>query len=472
MPDNARLADGYTEAERLLLSVQVARSRFSSVLATLRQLVTGVQSSRQLPTELRDHEKLIGKLRVAQARAAATAFSRAAPAHFEQRWLSAQPTWSSGADAVRAPATILPLEVHIAAALARIGPSLRTDLLEQLLTDCGNTPAVAQYAFEYLQWLMRDDDADVLRKSLIPTLISAAEDLLSVLIWTWRSTRLSDTSVTDLEEAGQVARAYQGVYNASARGPKRWAEVLLREVALDVPAVLGERWLPTCEVFERRNVVVHHQGRVSDRYRQRLADISDLPPVGAVLVSDRAYMEHSLQLLESLGDVLTVGFAARLAPADNQMRELAHSPVYRALRAGFWREAEVMAAEALRDAPPDHEHHELRINWWLAQRELGALDHEAMSRLVAGWSPPIDQPRYRLATAALLWDVPKALASLQECLADDPVGSYDVKEWPVVLLLAERSSEFQGALRVGAAQAVKRRSRTQRRDPHGGKQRR
>jgi hypothetical protein len=454
------MADGYTEAERLLLSVQVAASRFASVITTLRQLLNGVQSSHQLPAGLREHERRLGKLRVAQARAAASEFKRTAPKQFEQRWLSAQP---ADAEAGRAPATLLPLEVHIAAALARLGPAFRTDVLEQLLTDCGNKPDVAQYAFEYLQWLMRDDDADVLRKSLIPTLISAAEDLLSVLIWTWRYTRLADASVTGSENAEHIAKAYRAVYNASGRGPKNWAKVLREEVELDVPAILGERWPPTCEVFERRNVVVHHQGRVSERYLQRLSDAPDLPPLGTILISDRAYMDRSLQLLENLADVVAVGFAARLAPADNQTREFAHSPVYRALRAGFWREAEVMAAAALADAPSDHEHHELRINQWLAQRELGTIGQEAMSLLISEWSPPVDQPRFRLAIAALLGDVPQAIASLQQCLDDDPVGSYGVREWPVVTLLAERSTEFQRALRLGSAQASKRRSQAERR---------
>ncbi len=160
------------------------------------------------------------------------------------------------------------------------------------------------------------------------------------------------------------------------------------------------------------------------------------------------YVTDAAATFEGLADVLAVGFGARLAPNTDEAAQFAHDPVLRALRADRWHEARYMAESVLEGLPPDHDHHQLRVNLWMAKQELGG-NEVALRTEIKSWMPPADNdPRYRLAKAALLDDEAEAIAVLDAFRTDGALNTAELQTWPLVKRLQERSPRFDKHLKL------------------------
>jgi hypothetical protein len=162
-----------------------------------------------------------------------------------------------------------------------------------------------------------------------------------------------------------------------------------------------------------------------------------------VLVCDEAYSENAIGLLERLADLLAVAFAASLAPGLDELADFTMKPVFRALQAKCWSEAKFMADAVFQDMPDNHQHHELRVNRWMARKMLAGDDLRELDEEIRAWSPPAGTPKFALAKAILLEDENGAVDALKKCRLSVPPMIAELNDWPLIDYMCQRSERFK-----------------------------
>lgn len=129
---------------------------------------------------------------------------------------------------------------------------------------------------------------------------------------------------------------------------------------------------PPARGFRRSNAVVYAGGVADSAYNACLP-------------------EGVLAAIEDFAAALAVAWLARLVPESDQAVSVADGEVMRALKEQRWRDAKTMAVAALGPLGEGHSHHQLRVNLWMARRELGE-DWAKLQKKILGWEPPDDNP--------------------------------------------------------------------------------
>jgi hypothetical protein len=219
-----------------------------------------------------------------------------------------------------------------------------------------------------------------------------------------------------------------------AECPEDWQRVVQDGLKLDLRDLI-KQWPRLMEVVARRNAYVHAGGRVDRRYLDRLPPTLPKPELGALLASDTAYLNAALDLLEFGGMTVAIAWLGHFAPSSPGLAQVAEIYVFRALQAKCWTEAVQMATIALTGHGPDHELNELRVNLWMARRELDD-DWPGLRSEIVAWTPPPDDPRYHLAKAALLLDERAVLTTLREAASRGDQLPLEVADWPLLTRMA------------------------------------
>jgi hypothetical protein len=162
------------------------------------------------------------------------------------------------------------------------------------------------------------------------------------------------------------------------------------------------------------------------------------PEVGAVLLCDFKYTSSMLDRFEFAGACLATAWIAHFTRTAATF-PLAEVYTVRALDARRWRDARTIASLALKGQSPDHLHHTLRVNLWMARRELGESSAVLESE-IAAWVPPPEEPQYLAAKAALTRDEAATIDALRECESVGDVRPADMKDWPLFVDMASRSA--------------------------------
>jgi hypothetical protein len=346
----------------------------------------------------------------------------------------------------------------------------------ELNRECNDDPALIRHAVLYAQSRFRQQSG-IAGKLFLPTIVSSWEELLAALVRQWltlypralgvekESLIVEDLARYPVEDLFRRA-IDDRIVNFVDRPPEDWAADLRQFLHLDLQGLMPD-WATFREAFARRNVYVHAGGRADQRYLQRLPAEYPRPDLGEPLLCDRAYFDRLIAVAEYGGVALSVAFLAHFTANGGQAAELAANHVPRALREGLWNEARVVATAALAGQPSDHEHHELRINLWMAHRELG-MPQEELAREISAWSAP-DELRYRLAISALLLDEAATLSAWRECEAAGENLAH-LADWPLLLQMRKRFARLGSTIaRTLGRQANA--ARIQRRDAGTGRTR-
>jgi hypothetical protein len=338
-------------------------------------------------------------------------------------------------------------EQLFALTMFNLGQTKAREFVLKLIHECGDRMDVARYAFEYTQWLNQESRSTVLAKSLLSSVLANFESLIASLIRIWFLLDESAAGIDDnnlsIKEAKQyeytsefVRKLVDGrVDKIMRKRPDELRDELKKALEIDLCQTFSD-WNIYLEAQARRNALMHNNGLVDEDYLKQ-------SPVGAKLLIRTPldfsieYFNSVLDSLEAASAVLVFAWIAHFAPGAATTPEIASERVLRALSQKRWHDARRMASFGLKGQPADHEHHELRVNEWMARRELGD-DPSVLKQEIAQWQPPIDDPRYKVAIAALLDDEIGTIEALKE-VAEDHGDAARLSTWPLLEEMALRS---------------------------------
>jgi len=345
-------------------------------------------------------------------------------------------------------------------AMIGIGPTRLREVVDRFVSACDSDLPTMRYALRYLQWKRRDPLTTVLGRTLLTDVVAAFEEFLAALLRLWGTLYPEALSVGQGQVAIDEVAAYastddiirraidQKVDDLMDSGIHKWAKTLSQKLQIHLDQ-LSVDWPAVLEAFARRHTVVHAGGRADEGYLKSLPDGVIKPGLGSPLVCDKNYISRLLHVVEQLATALSVAWMAHFLSGEQVVSEFASEPVLRALEQERWNDALTLADLALRDYDPDHPQHELRVNRWMALRELGE-DWEKLQAEIKAWEPPRGETRYQVAKAALLRDE----AGFLDALSTYEESGHSVQEiatWPLVVNMKGRSTQIRA--RVDQASA-------------------
>lgn len=433
--------------------VQAALQRFGGEIAefrTLLRLVARARVEHERPRELKRLGDEIGRDRRRRGEEAIREMRPVFESEIERAFGDSSESETESAPSRKR----YPWAPEQLAALAMVstGHARLNSLLGELVTRCGEDQATMRYALGYLAWTSQSPPVEVLAEVLLPPLVASFENLVAALVRLWATLHpealnvhlkdLKGGDVLDYETRDDLVRllADRRAEEFVSERPEDWARRFSDGLRIDL-AELADDWPAVLEVFARRNVVVHSGGRVDAPYLARLGHRDEPPTVGSRLQTDESYIATALDRLEWLGNSLGLLLLAHFAPAGSYTAGLAHQTVVRALETMHWREARIIASVVLQACADGDYHHELRVNLWMARRELDD-DWDDFRAEIMAWQPPAGQ-QYHVAKAALLRDAGGTLSALADCLQSGDIDVEYLATWPLVRAMAEQSPRIK-----------------------------
>jgi hypothetical protein len=306
-----------------------------------------------------------------------------------------------------------------------------------------DSPLLLNYFMVYLLWRSHEPMDEMLGAALLPRLVSAFEQFLAGLIRTGLTLYpegLGEFKPVPPEIANRYAsiediKRYmidEKVADSLEGGPYDWAKRIKKWPGLDLQDY-GRSWLRICEAVQRRHVVIHNDGQVDADYLKHLPLLGDVPSIGSRLKCSSHYMSETLISFRYVAIGLTVQWGWKLAkvPPMTTHPSLVHEIVESFEKRQLWQEAQRLADIALSMTFDDPEQYDiLRVNRWLSIQEQG---HGAETiPEIEDWRP--EQPRMKLAKAALLRNYPQCIESMKVMLTGPGRNQWQrfMRQWPLI----------------------------------------
>jgi hypothetical protein len=174
----------------------------------------------------------------------------------------------------------------------------------------GDRGAMMRFTMNIQSTLEQPSRLTIVLRALVTAAVASFESLITSIMADYF--RLYPGALGDTQIRVKELQRFASIEEAMSDAAMRKAEDLLR-VNFDEQAAwflrelkvdwerLSIDWQVTREVFERRHTIVHHDGRVSRQYLERLGLDSSHLPLGAEIPIDEDYVRESLDELYALG---------------------------------------------------------------------------------------------------------------------------------------------------------------------------
>ena len=434
-------ADNFRHDEVLCLLGQAALLRFTEDLAGYQELLRLARSHD------RDHDKPgklyeVGRDLPPQQRRAVEKAISAIPDDLQQSLEAASAHDDSPSpNGKRHPYSYGQLVVG---SILQIGKSKYEELLQPFIAACEGDERALAYGFAFLRWKHKNY-ANQLAKAVVPMAVSGFEGFFAELLRTWYLLHQQKLTESDKQVKQGKLLAYASIddqlrfvideqIEETLNQPPHVWQTRFRRDDLDLNVEgLGGDWQEFCGALARRNVVIHNDDRVDEKYLERTPWIQPPPEIGTLLGTDEDYAVKVLSVLRAKAEALTVAVLTQLIPHSEYLESLVVNLSYDALRQERWRDVVTMTQTLLDTQPQDHQFHEVRINRWMAKLKL----HDDVSDEIASWTPPTGNSRVELGFAALSGNGDGTLIALRKC-EKEGLDMRRLTEWPVLDDLAKR----------------------------------
>ncbi|MFY1573369.1 hypothetical protein ACN26Z_00680 [Verrucosispora sp. WMMD703] len=274
------------------------------------------------------------------------------------------------------------------------------------------------------------DPTETLCKSLLMLSVSDFELLIgkvasAIMHKVPDAVRGADATLTlaQLTQFGSVQAAVNYVI-------ERRVEDLLRASLADWESWFGgfgvkfrdmtDHWPHFAEIFARRNLVVHNDGKANQQYLSRLRDAGwtdDLPEAGNMIVVDPAYLSLALDRMTAFAALLTTGCLLQIEKGSILPIAWLSGKVQEISESGHQNAVRTITTTILRTSRGRlSRQHDLdfRIRQWIAMRQLG--EERKMRREVEAWDIGGLEPYYVHVRAVLLEKTEYAIQSTRDLL--------------------------------------------------------
>jgi len=243
-------------------------------------------------------------------------------------------------------------------------------------------------------------------------------------------------TIADAEAAAIADRVDQHMHG----GLDEWARWFSRSLECNVED-LSDNWSAIEEVFQRRHLIVHSEGRVTAQYLAKVRGSTARP--GRRLVVGQRYLLRAVDRLSLLGHMLAFEVQLKWLPKDSAtIAGRMQDRCYRALLNHDWPLAERIGTRGLRAKAKQDTREAMRCNAWLAMKRLGRL--ESVKAEIMAWDTSAMEPQFKLARHCLLDDLDEAFALLPGFLAFDSDHRDALARWPILeeLRLDPRCAQY------------------------------
>ncbi|MEU1753886.1 hypothetical protein ABZ436_14630 [Micromonospora matsumotoense] len=218
----------------------------------------------------------------------------------------------------------------------------------------------------------------------------------------------------------------------------KWFDEKLRIKYDDITS----RGIDVREVFQRRHIHVHNDGRVSELYLLKVPDLEDPPALGEYLEITPSYLTSAIDHLRDFAVVLVVTIGRKLykrsAEERTMINDLAIASIYDHLKAGKYH-CVVELFDKLHDGLEKEGDRLLaQINQWIARSRLGDTK---VADEVRQWDTTTLDGRFKLAKMALLDDRRAAANLAGELIERREITRNDYREWPLLQKVREEFPE-------------------------------
>jgi hypothetical protein len=312
---------------------------------------------------------------------------------------------------------------------------------DDFVTSCGGDAAVANREFlAALTALRKPPRREILIYAIVPSIVSAFEVLVGGLMGAFyreRPQALGPTekqfSLDDLRKFSSLDEAVSRTIDARVDSLMRgslddWVQWFERQAKISLPAI-SPGWQGVVEFVERRNIIIHQHGRVSEQYVNRV-EHRDEVKLGERLHTSDVYVRERIDLVFKAGVLAGVFLWAKTKPDDpDAPLSFITEVIYRALIRGDWKIVRALAASAAELRGTEAALIVNRVNGWLADKRLGGS--KAIHGEVEAWDTSALGRRFTVAKLALLDEVRPALELLADLIAHGELTAAEAEEWPL-----------------------------------------
>ncbi len=321
---------------------------------------------------------------------------------------------------------------------------LARPLDDELVEIFTGNPAAANQAQLLLQRAVVTPNRQMLlRSSLLTMAVSAFEVLLGALasrhyelhpgnLSNDRRFSFKEISAFDsLDEVQDAAIAHR-VYQLLQEPLDQWSKwldkdsglgVKLENLAIDFPLLV--------EIIQRRHVIVHNGGVVSQQYLDRMSFDGDPPAIGAHLHVSQAYLTAALEQLDTAGNLTAVGVWAKERPdLEGQAVSVLSNRMEQLLFDGRWPALRKICSIGKKIASFELQANVFKVNEWLAIKRIEGLDG-IKAEIRDNWDTTALEPQFRLVELALLDLSDAFFQQAPTTLANGRIHPEQLKIWPV-----------------------------------------
>ncbi len=305
----------------------------------------------------------------------------------------------------------------------------------------------------------------ILAKASVTSLVDALELMIGQVVAAFYrlhpgalGSDQKEFSLDDLQSFGSISDAATAVIDRRVdaflrSGLGDWESWFRRNLKLELSS-LALDWDETVEMIQRRHILVHNGGRVSQLYLDNVSPRFH-KTIGTELVLDESYIRRAIDLGTVLAVLLTMSIWARLVPHESSAAaQRCHERVYLLMKRGRW-EAVKVTCELGRKGISARSADQIifQMNEWLARKRIGG--DEQLSKEISSFDDSALAPRFALARNALLDSHEAAKAAAEQGLSSGNVSIDELLDWPVLAELRS-SPDFEVWLKEQQQRQAKR----------------
>jgi len=295
-----------------------------------------------------------------------------------------------------------------------------------------------------------DIHRELLNRSILMSLVSYFEVLVSELAHAFYriapDSILTDDkvlSVKELKKFSSVDEALRFIVSHRVEellwgDINDWEKFFYSRMKIDMKMIL-DNWAQFEEYFQRRHIMLHAGGHVTERYLsnvdwEKLRPYMNKPALGTKLDITDEYLENSINAFEICGLLLCQEVWRKLIPGDNEHRFSSDSGlldvIYQRLLGRQWYVSEYLSAWGDKDPEASEEGILIcKFNRWLSIKRQGRWSD--VEKHVENFDCSAKNIKYSIARASLLEQSDEFFHLLPKVIGTDiPISA--LKEWPIL----------------------------------------
>lgn len=282
---------------------------------------------------------------------------------------------------------------------------------------------------------------EILFRSILPMAVGAFEVLIARIVGQCYRVRPGIIGTDGKEFSLDDLRGYSSIEDAFSSAIERRADSLVADgldewvrwfgrKGFDIDLrLLAIDWPTTVEIFQRRNIIIHNDGRVSRRYLEKMRPlISDLPALGVELSLDAKYVQRALDSLLVMGHLLAASVGRRLFKPElgRRISFKLVDVIALLVNQGRWEAAKKICTigKNLTELPSSSRI-TLQCGEWLSEKHLTGLP--GIREQVAMWDTSALGPQYQAIRFALLDQKEATVEAIKSALASGSISRVQVR---------------------------------------------